>query len=225
MWKSRTAVLALGVTAAVVGGVPAAQAAATWQAFDKNCATVIGLGGAIAGSVCAQGQKRVTDTGSISGHRARVIVTPAEGHSLQPTTYTWSSDGTNQICPGGCAPQTSEWTSVWIPVQATAGKLCVHRHERAYRDHYQERAKLTVTPSAGNGVEPRWVRVGIVSDGTDDHKTRDLCDPSCTRRTAPWSATVIQAAGNLGSDYQRYASAQVALPSGEVRVIKASLSD
>lgn len=120
----------------------------------------------------------------------------------------------------------SAWTRiVGKCVDDAAGKLCVYRHERAYRDVYQERAKLTVTPSAGNWVEPRWVRVGIVSDGTDDHKTRDLCDPSCTRHTAPWSATVSQTAGNIGSNYQRYASAQVALPSGEVRVIKASLSD
>lgn len=266
MWKLRTAVLAFGVTAAVVGGgsadAPAAQAAATWKAFDKNCVTVIAGGGAIAGSVCAQVQKRVTDTGSINGYRARIIVTPAAGHSLRPTTHTWSSDGaTNQICTGGCAPQTSEWTSAWTPVKTSsgtytargevsgsssifsvsaswsdwtqiakkcvseaAGKLCVYRHERAYRDTYEERAKLTVAPSAGNWLEPRWVRVGIVSDGVDSHKTRDLCDPSCSRRTVTWSATVSRTIGNIGSTYQLYASAQVALPSGDVELIKASLS-
>ena len=46
-------------------------------------------------------------------------------------------------------------------VSEAAGKLCVYRHERAYRDTYEERAKLTVAPSAGNWLEPRWVRVGV----------------------------------------------------------------
>ncbi len=265
MRKLRTALFAFGATVAIVGGafagVPAAQAAATWQAFDKNCRDVTS-GSGNAGSVCAEVQKRVTDTGSINGYRARLTVAPAAGHSLKPTTHTWGSDGaTYQICSGGCAPQTSDWTSAWTPVKTTAssyvargeisggyifdvaaswsawnqiakkcatyaaGKLCVYRHERAYRDTYQERAKLTVTPSAGNWVEPRWVRVGIVSDGVDSHKTRDLCDPSCTRRTASWSATVSRTIGNIGSTYELYASAQVALPSGDVKVIKASLSD
>ncbi|WP_434441901.1 hypothetical protein [Lentzea sp. E54] len=257
--------LALGATAAVVvGGIviaPAAQAATTWQAFDKNCKTVIGFGGATAGSACAEVQKRVTDTGSITGYRARLTVAPAEGHSLKPTTHTWSSDGaTNPICSGGCAPQTSAWTSAWTPVKTTAGsyiargeisggyvfdvaaswsewtriagkcatytagKICAYRHERAYRDTYQERGKLTVTPSAGNWLEPRWVRVGIVSDGTDTHKTRDLCATSCTRRTAYWSTTVSRTVPGIGGTYQLYASAQVALPNGDVKTIKASVS-
>jgi hypothetical protein len=251
--------------AAVVGGglvgAPAAQAAATWQAHDKVCQTVTDGNPQSLGSACAQVQKRVTDAGSITGYRARVILTPTAGHWMKPTTYNWSSGGLNQVCPGGCAEQTSAWTSAWSPVITTAatyrvlgevsggasfyvvaswsdwariaekcatyaaGKVCVHRHERGYRETMQERGKLTVTPADGNWIEPRWVRVGNVSDGTDTQKTRDLCDPSCTRRTAYWSTTVSRTMGGIGSDYELYASAQVALSSGEVKTIRASLFD
>ncbi|WP_410657463.1 hypothetical protein [Amycolatopsis sp. lyj-112] len=107
----------------------------------------------------------------------------------------------------------------------TAGKFCVYRHERGYRGTMQERGKLTVTPAAGKWIEPRSVRVGNVSDGTDTHKTRDLCDPSCTRRTAYWSTTVSRTMPGIGSDYELYASAQVAFSSGEVKTIRASLFD
>ncbi|QFU88187.1 hypothetical protein [Amycolatopsis sp. YIM 10] len=255
--------LTLGATAAVVAGgfaaVPAAQAATTWQAHDKNCRTVTLIDGSSAGSVCAEVQKRVTDTGSVTGYRGRLTVAPTAGNSLKPTTFSWSSDGIlNQFCAGGCAPQTSAWSSPWSPVKTfagsymargelanddrfdvaaswsgwspiadkcvtyTAGKVCVYRHERSYREIHQERAKLTVAPSARNWMEPRWIRVGIIADGTNTHKTRDLCDPSCTKHATNWSTTVIRQSSGLGTDNEVYASAQVALPSGEVKTIKAS---
>jgi hypothetical protein len=264
--KLRTALIALGATAAVVGGglvgAPAAQAAATWQAHDKVCETVTDINAQIIGSVCAEVQKRVTDAGSVNGYRARVTVTPAAGHWMKPTTYVWSSDGAvSQVCPGGCTQQTSAWTSAWSPVKTTAGtyevrgeidtgnsfdvaaswsgwalvaekcatsaagRVCVYRHERGYRDVMQERAKLTVAPTAGNWIEPRWVRVGTVMNGTDTHRTIDLCDPACTRRTASWSATVTRTIPGLQSPLELYASAQVALPSGAVQTIKASIFD
>ncbi|MFD3619431.1 hypothetical protein ACFWWT_30150 [Streptomyces sp. NPDC058676] len=266
MRKFSASLIALGATAAVVGGglvgAPAAQAAASWQAHDKNCKNVIGANAQSAGSVCAEVQKRVTDTGAVNGYRARVAVTPTTGHWLRPTTYVWSSDGAvSQVCSGGCAQQTSAWTSAWSAVKTTAGtyyvrgeisggyvfdvaaswsswakvaekcatyaagKVCVHRHERGYRDTFQERAKLTVTPAAGKWIEPRWVRVGTVMDGTDTHKTRALCDPSCTRRTTGWSTTVSRTMPGLAGSFELYASARVALPSGDVKTIKASLTD
>ncbi|MGW4754178.1 hypothetical protein [Streptomyces chartreusis] len=266
MRKFRTALIALGATAAVVGGglvaAPAAQAAATWQAHDKNCKTFTDINAQTLGSVCAEVQKRVTDTGSVNGYRARVTATPAAGHWMKPTTYVWSSDGAvSQVCSGGCAQRTSAWTSAWSPVKTTAGtyvvrgessggslsevgaswsdwapvaakcstyaagKFCVHRHERGYRATMQERGKLSVAPAAGKWIEPRWVRVGDVMNGTDTHLTRDLCDPSCTRRTTGWSATVSRTLPGLSSPLELYASAQVALPSGETRTIRASLFD
>ena len=265
MRKLRTALLALGAAAAVVGGglvgAPAAQAAATWQAHDKVCQTATDANAQILGSACAEVQKRVTDAGSINGYRARVTVAPTAGHWMKPTTYNWSWGNSGQVCSGGCAEQTSAWTSAWTPVSTTAGtyrvlgeisggyslyvvaswsdwswiaekcatyaagKVCVYRHERGYRETHEERGKLTVTPAAGKWIEPQWVRVGNVSDGTDTHRTLDLCDPSCTRRTAGWSATVSRTMGGIGSSYELYASAKVALPSGEVRTIRASLFD
>ncbi|AQU67899.1 hypothetical protein [Streptomyces niveus] len=265
MRKFRTVLVALGAAAAVVGGglagAPAAQAADTWQAHDKNCKTLTGLDGQSLGSVCAEVQKRVTDAGSVNGYRARVTVTPAVGQWMKPTTYSWSSDGAlSQVCPGGCAQQSSAWTSAWSPVKTTAGtyvvrgelpgdslfdvgaswsdwaqvakkcstdaagKLCVYRHERGYRTTMQERGKLTVAPAAGKWIEPRWVRVGTVMNGTDTYETSDLCAPSCTRRTTSWSATVSRTMPGLASPFQLYASAQVKFPSGEVRTVKASIS-
>ncbi|MFD3917610.1 hypothetical protein [Streptomyces sp. NPDC058595] len=266
MRKIRTALAALGAAAAVVGGglvgAPAAQAAPTWSTHDKNCETLTGLDAESLGSVCAEVQKRVTDAGSVNGYRARVTVTPAAGQWMKPTTYSWSSDGAlSQVCSGGCAQQSSAWTSAWSPVKTTAGtyvvrgelpgdslfdvgaswsdwarvaekcstyaagKFCVYRHERGYRTTMQERGKLTVAPAAGKWIEPRWVRVGTVMNGTDTYKTADLCDPSCTRRTTSWSATVSRTMPGLASPLELYASAQVKLPSGETRTFKASLSD
>ncbi|MFD3482013.1 hypothetical protein [Streptomyces sp. NPDC058665] len=259
MRKLRRALVAVGATAAVAGGAlagaPAAQAASTWQAHDKNCKTVTG------GSVCAEVQKRVTDAGAVNGYRARMTVTPTAGNWMKPTTYTWSSDGAlSQVCAGGCSQQTSAWTSKWSPVKTTAGtyvargettggylfdaaaswsgwarvaekcatdvagKFCVYRHERGYRDTMQERGKLTVTPAAGKWIEPRWVRVGTVMNGTNTFKTSDLCDPSCTRRTGSWSATVTRTMPGLAGPLELYASARVALPSGTVKTIKASVT-
>ncbi|UUU33138.1 hypothetical protein JIX56_26525 [Streptomyces sp. CA-210063] len=264
MRKLRTTLSALAATAAAVGGglvgAPAAQAAATWQAHDKICKTFTDANAQRLGSACAEVQKRVTDAGSVNGYRGRVTVNPTAGNWMKPTTYVFSSE-LGQVCSGGCARQTSAWTSAWSPVETwagtyevrgelpggytfdvaaswsswaqvakkcatyAAGKFCVYRHERGYRDTMQERAKLTVTPAAGKWIEPRWVRVGTVMNGTNTFKTRELCEPSCTRRTATWSATVARTIPGLASPLQLYASAQVALPSGGVKTIKASLSD
>ncbi|GCB48964.1 hypothetical protein [Streptomyces sp. NL15-2K] len=265
MRKLRTALIGLGATASVVGGglvgAPAAQAADTWQAHDKVCKALTGADAQSLGSACAEVQKRVTDAGSVNGYRGRVTVSPAAGQWVKPTTYNWSSGGLSQVCSGGCAQQTSAWTSAWSPVTTTAGtytvrgeisggytfdvaaswsswaqvaekcatytagKFCVYRHERGYRDTMQERAKLTVAPAAGKWIEPRWVRVGTVMNGTNTYKTRVLCDPSCTRRTAGWSATVARTMPGLASPLELYASAKVALPSGDVKTIRASLFD
>lgn len=124
------------------------------------------------------------------------------------------------------AASWSDWTRVAEKCTThSAGKYCVYRHERGYRDVMEERGKLTVTPAAGKWIEPRQVRVGTVSDGTHTYETSDLCDPSCTRRTTSWSATVTRNIPGIGLDYDLYASAKVALPSGEVKTIKASLTD
>ena len=120
----------------------------------------------------------------------------------------------------------SDWTRVAEKCATYAfGKVCVYRHERGYRETMQERGKLTVTPAAGKWIEPRWVRVGTVMDGTDTHNNLDLCDPSCTRRTATWSATVGRTMPGLRSPLELYASAKVALPSGEVKTLRASVFD
>lgn len=149
----------------------------------------------------------------------------------------WSPVGTTagtyrvlgEISGGASFYVTASWSD-WARIAEkcatyAAGKVCVYRHERGYRDTMQERGKLTVTPAAGKWIEPRWVRVGNVSDGADTHKTRELCDPSCIRRTAYWSTTVSRTMPGIGSDYELYASAQVALSTGEVKTIRASLFD
>ncbi|SDG48545.1 hypothetical protein SAMN05216553_108288 [Lentzea fradiae] len=131
-----------------------------------------------------------------------------EGNYVFDVSASWSA--WNEV-----ARKCSTWT---------AGKVCVYRHERAYRDTYQERGKLTVVPASGRWIEPSWVRVGMVSNGQDTYKTADLCDPSCTRRTGTWSATVSRTMGGLGSDLELYASARVVLSTGEAKLVKASIT-
>lgn len=68
-----------------------------------------------AGSVCAEVQKRVTASGSVTGYRGRLSVAPAPGQSITPSHYIWSSKKTH-YCSGGCTPKTTTWTSSWSPV-------------------------------------------------------------------------------------------------------------
>ncbi|MEV7050757.1 hypothetical protein [Streptomyces anulatus] len=51
---------------------------------------------------------------------------------------------------------------------------------------------------------PRAVRVGAVNDGTTTSKSLDLCDPSCTRRSANWSATVHRNLVGPGSEFEGF---------------------
>ncbi|MFH9748273.1 hypothetical protein ACH4MN_28025 [Streptomyces anulatus] len=71
---------------------------------------------------------------------------------------------------------------------------------------------------------PRAVRVGGVNDGTTTSESLDLCDPSCTRRSANWSATVHRNLVGPGSEFEGFASASFALPSGTVKAFKAPYS-
>ncbi|MFC5902361.1 hypothetical protein [Streptomyces zhihengii] len=118
---------ALAAAAALAGtgilaGASSASAATTWQAMDSVCKTYTALDGVTSkGKICAEVQKRVTDTGSVTGYRGRVVLTPAGGSGMKPTTYHWNTGaGLSQVCTGGCATQTAAWTSAWSPVH-TAG--------------------------------------------------------------------------------------------------------
>ncbi|MFD0430844.1 hypothetical protein ACFQ60_36725 [Streptomyces zhihengii] len=73
---------ALAAAAALAGtgilaGASSASAATTWQAMDSVCKTYTALDGVTSkGKICAEVQKRVTDTGSVTGYRGRVVLTP-----------------------------------------------------------------------------------------------------------------------------------------------------
>ncbi|MEU2462550.1 hypothetical protein DLE01_24730 [Streptomyces sp. FT05W] len=107
---------------AVAASPSSASAATTWQAMDKVCKTYTALDGVTSqGQICAEVQKRVTDTGSVTGYRGRVVLAPANGYEMKPTTYHWNTgEGLSAVCAGGCAPQSGAWTSAWSPVH-TAG--------------------------------------------------------------------------------------------------------
>ncbi|KUO22031.1 hypothetical protein AQJ91_05415 [Streptomyces dysideae] len=72
-------------------GLLSAQAAATWQAHDKNCKTFTDANAQSLGSACAEVQKRVTDADSVNGYRGRVTVNPTAGNWMKPTTYVFGS--------------------------------------------------------------------------------------------------------------------------------------
>ncbi|TXS12656.1 MULTISPECIES: hypothetical protein [unclassified Streptomyces] len=107
---------------AVAASPSSASAATTWQAMDKVCKTYTALDGVTSrGQICAEVQKRVTDTGSVTGYRGRVVLAPVNGYEMKPTTFHWSTGvGLSEVCAGGCAPQAGAWTSAWSPVH-TAG--------------------------------------------------------------------------------------------------------
>ncbi|MFD9841187.1 hypothetical protein [[Kitasatospora] papulosa] len=107
---------------AVAASPSSASAATTWQAMDKVCKTYTALDGVTSqGQICAEVQKRVTDTGSVTGYRGRVVLAPVNGYEMKPTTYHWNTgEGLSEVCAGGCAPQAGAWTSAWSPVH-TAG--------------------------------------------------------------------------------------------------------
>jgi hypothetical protein len=245
------ALAAAGAT--LVAAPSGAEAATTWKAHDKNCETVIGTGGAEAGSVCAEVQKRVTDSGAVTGYRGRLSVLPASGQSITPTNYTWMSLN-RDYCSGGCTAKTTAWTSAWSTVSTfeetyiargtltgdyvfhvgaswsqwfkmasrcvtyVAGEVCVNYYERDYRTIHEERGQLIVKPAPGQWIEPRWVRVGHVFDGKTSSETKDLCDPSCTRRGTNWSSSVVLSPVS-GFD-EGFASASWALPSGAVKSMR-----
>lgn len=250
MRKIIAALVTLAAAGVTLVATPSnAEAATTWKAHDKNCQTVI------AGSACAEVQKRVTDSGSVTGYRGRLTVTPTSGQSITPTTYSWSMYGVlKDLCSGGCTAKTTAWTSAWSPVETTAGayvaratmtgnylmigaswskwnkvagrcvtysagEVCVNRHERSYRINGHERGQIQVKPASGQWIEPRWVRVGWVNDGTGNSQTKDLCEPSCTRRSTNWSGTTMRVGS--GAD-ELFASASWALPSGEVKTMRVS---
>ncbi|MFE7113603.1 hypothetical protein ACFU98_46190 [Streptomyces sp. NPDC057575] len=90
--------------------------------MDKVCKTYTALDGVTSqGQICAEVQKRVTDTGSVTGYRGRVVLSPVNGYEMKPTTYHWNTgEGLSEVCAGGCTPQAGAWTSAWSPVH-TAG--------------------------------------------------------------------------------------------------------
>ncbi|TCC10971.1 hypothetical protein [Kribbella soli] len=117
MRKVIAALAALAIAGATLVAVSAgAEAATTWQAHDKNCKTLKTSEGVEIGSVCAEVQKRVTDTGSITGYRGRASVAPVAGQSITPDHYVWNSQITEYCSGGVCAPKTTAWTSSWSPV-------------------------------------------------------------------------------------------------------------
>ncbi|MEU0698806.1 hypothetical protein ABZ349_33260 [Streptomyces niveus] len=117
MRRITAALATLAAAGATIVATPSgAEAATTWWTHDKNCETKA------VGSACAEVQKRVTDSGAVTGYRGRLTVTPVSGGSITPTTYSWSSGGVlKDLCTGGCTPKTTAWASSWSPVQTTAG--------------------------------------------------------------------------------------------------------
>ncbi|WP_020385410.1 hypothetical protein [Kribbella catacumbae] len=103
----------------------------------------------------------------------------------------------------------------------SAGEVCVNRYDRGYRKFFDERGQLVVKPAAGQWIEPQWVRVGHVEKGKSSSKTKDLCDPSCTKRSTNWSSSVVSYV--TGYD-EGFASASWALPSGAVKSMRVSFS-
>ena len=119
MLKIIAAVTAVAAAAAtIVATAGGADAATTWQAHDKNCRTAWATAEVEAGEVCAEVQKRVTDSGSVTGYRGRLIVTPNAGQSITPDHYVWQSHIT-KYCSTTCAPKTTAWTSSWSAVETS----------------------------------------------------------------------------------------------------------
>lgn len=250
MRKVLAALAALAVAGATLVAVAAgAEAATTWQAHDKNCKTLKTSEGAELGSVCAEVQKRVTDTGSITGYRGRTSVAPVAGQSITPDHYNWNSQNVEFCSTGECEPKTAAWTSSWSPTLTSestyvtwgdygdvgaswsswtklatrcltyvAGKVCVNRYERGYRTYYQERGQLIINPAAGQTIEPRWVRVGHVINGTSTSQTTTFCTPTCPRPTTSWSRSVSR---DFDTGYDEgFASASWTLPSGATKSLR-----
>lgn len=268
MRRVRRNLAAFAVTAALVGagtlaGASSASAATTWQAMDKVCTSYTALDGVTPkGQICAQVQKRVTDTGSVTGWRGRVILSPASGYGMKPTTYHWYTGGAlAQVCAGGCTMKTAAWTSTWSPVQTlssgpykvqgefsdganwdlhaswgmwqtaaekcatyAAGKVCVRYQVRHYRDIPQERSRLSYAPAGGGHIIPQSIRIGSVIDGVRTSKTLNLCDPSCTRRTSAYSATVTRTTPNPAGTNEYYATGTFKRPNGTTSTLKAAIT-
>lgn len=108
-------------------------------------------------------------------------------------------------------------------VEYSAGEVCVNEYERGYRKGYQENGQLVVKPVAGQWIEPRWVRVGRVADGKTVSTTKDLCDPSCTKRRTNFSSSIV--APVTGGSDERFASASWVLPSGAVKSMRVADPD
>ncbi|MEV1078186.1 hypothetical protein AB0I98_08030 [Streptomyces sp. NPDC050211] len=267
--RTRKNLAAFAVTAALVGagtvaGASSASAATTWQAMDKVCKSYTALDGVTQkGQICAEVQKRVTDSGSVTGWRGRVILSPLNGYGMKPTTYHWSTgEPLAQVCAGGCTMKTAAWTSAWSPVQTlnsgpykvrgefndgsvwdlhaswsrwstgaekcatyAAGKVCVQYQSRGYREIHQERSRLTYTPASGGYIIPRSIKIGSIIDGVSTSKTLDLCDPSCTKRTSAYSATVTRTTPNPVGTTEYYATGTFKRPSGTTSTLKAAITD
>ncbi|MFE6984121.1 hypothetical protein [Streptomyces griseus] len=166
------------------------------------------------GEVCAGGCPQHTTAWSSSWTPVKTV----------PGTYTVRGESN-----GGNFDVSASWSN-WFQLAekcatyAGAGEVCVRRHERSHRGVMQERGQIAVHPATGKWIEPRTVRVGTVNDGTTTATSRDLCDPSCTRRDANWSATVSRNLVGPSSTFEGFAAASFALPSGTVKTLKASYS-
>ncbi len=257
------AVTAALVVAGTVAGASSASAATTWQAMDKVCKSHTATDGVTPmGQICAEVQKRVTDSGSVTGWRARVILSPVNGYGMKPTTYHWSTgEPLAQVCTGGCTMKTAAWTSAWSPVQTlnsgpykvrgefsdgsvwdlsaswgtwqtaaekcatyAAGKVCVRYQSRGYRDIHQERSRLSYTPASGGSIIPQSIKIGSVIDGVSTSKTLNLCDPSCTKRTSSYSATVTRTTPNPGGTNEYYATGTFKRSSSTTSTLKAAIT-
>ncbi|WP_217243085.1 hypothetical protein [Streptomyces sp. AC555_RSS877] len=268
--RVRKNLAAFAVTAALVGagtvvGASSASAATTWQAMDKVCKSYTDADGVTPmGQICAEVQKRVTDTGSVTGWRGRVILSPVNGYGMKPTTYHWyTGEPLAQVCTGGCTMKTAAWTSAWSPVQTlnsgpykvqgefsdgsvwdlhaswgrwqtaaekcatyAAGKVCVRYQVRHYRDIPQERSRLTYTPASGGYIIPQSIKVGSIIAGVSTSKTLNLCDPSCTKRTSAYSATVTRTTPNPAgtNENEYYATGTFKRPNGTTSTLKAAIT-
>ncbi|UZI32599.1 hypothetical protein [Streptomyces sp. VB1] len=266
--RVRRALATFAATAALVGagtvvGASSASAATTWQAMDKVCTSYTDLDGVTSmGQICAEVQKRVTDTGSVTGWRGRVILSPVGGYGMKPTTYHWyTGSPLAQVCTGGCGMKTTAWTSGWSSVQTlgsgpykvqgefsngsswdlhaswgawqtaaekcatyAVGKVCVRYQVRHYRETPQERSLLNYTPAGGGHIIPQSIKVGSVIDGVSTSKTLGLCDPSCTKRTKSYSATVARTTPNPAGTNEYYASGTFKRPNGATSTLKAAIT-
>jgi hypothetical protein len=105
-----------------------------------------------------------------------------------------------------------------------AGKVCVRYQVRRYRDIPQERSSLTYTPASGGYIIPQSIKVGSIIDGVSTSKTLNLCDPSCTKQTSAYSATVTRTTPNPAGTNEYYATGTYKRPDGTTSTVKAAIT-